>query len=129
MNKMRLHRIQVPVVYQCAILHAYLKKNGTESELVQGFVTIMGQGACRHYWVELQDGTQLDIATELGARFAPDISKYVMKLERYTDANRFDTDEKSALIVQENECLFELFTKDPKQFWKGKPKALEKLKF
>lgn len=129
-NKLRLHKITVPVVYQCAILQTYLKKQGIESEVVQGYVTIMNTGSCRHYWVETSDGTQYDIASALGARFAPEMSKYVMKLVRDPgNVKRFDEDQESQQIVKQNEALYELFINDPKKFWTEKPKSLSKLKF
>lgn len=129
-NKMRLHKINVPVVYQCAVLQTWLKKQGIESEVVQGYVTIMNTGSCRHYWVETPDGTQYDIATAIGARFAPELTKYAMKLVRDPgNVKRFDEDEKSQKIVKENESLYELYVSEPKKFWTEKPKDLNKLKF
>jgi hypothetical protein len=127
-NKMRLRRIQIPVVYQCALLQRFLAKNGVESKVVEGFMSIMGQGSCRHHWVETVDGKQLDIGTVMGMRIAPEMSQFIMKLEHETSAPRVDTDEQSAKIVKDNESLYELLVTDPKKFWTEKPKCLKEFK-
>ena len=120
-NRMRLHKVKCSVVYQCAMLQRRLAKDDIESEIVQGFISIGGQGCCRHYWVETNDGTQLDIGTAYGTRIAPEMTKYMMQLSRDPVGVRFDQDQESAKVILENETHYELLQKNPKQFWLENP--------
>ena len=63
----------------------------------------------------------IDIATMLGTRIAPEMTQFIMKLTEEPSGQRFDVDEESARIVADNESKYELFLKDPKQFWAESP--------
>ena len=119
-NLLRLHRVQASVVYQCALFQSYLKRRGIKSEVVKGYVNIASQGCCRHFWVHTDD-EDIDIATMLGTRIAPEMTKFIMTLSEEPSGSRFDLDEESARIVADNESCYELFTKNPKQFWAESP--------
>lgn len=118
-NLMRLHRVQAPVMYQCALFQSYLKRRGIQSEVIKGYVSVADQGCCRHFWVRANE--DIDIATMLGTRIAPEMTKFIMKLTEEPSGQRFDVDEESARIVADNESKYELFLKDPKQFWAESP--------
>ena len=119
-NLLRLHRAQASVVYQCALFQSYLKRRGIQSSIVQGYINVAGQGCCRHFWVET-DSEEIDIATMIGTRIAPEMTKYIMHLSQEPSGARFDTDQESAKIVADNEAKYELFQKNPKQFWAESP--------
>lgn len=118
-NLMRLHRVQAPVMYQCALFQSYLKRRGIQSEVIKGYVSVADQGCCRHFWVRADE--DIDIATMLGTRIAPEMTQFIMKLTEEPSGQRFDVDEESARIVADNESKYELFLKDPKQFWAESP--------
>lgn len=119
-NLFRLYRAQASVVYQCALFQSYLKRRGIASEVIQGYITIAEQGCCRHFWVRTGQ-EDIDIATMIGTRIAPEMTKYLMQLSEQPAGVRFDTDAESAPTVADNESKFELFQKNPKQFWAESP--------
>lgn len=119
-NLMRLHRVQAPVVYQCALFQSYLKRRGIQSDVIQGYVSVANQGCCRHFWVRAGD-SDIDIATMIGTRIAPEMTQFVMQLTEEPSGMRFDVDEESRRIVADNESKYDLFKKDPKQFWAESP--------
>lgn len=129
-RKLRLKRIQCPVVYQCALLSSYLKTQGVSSELKKGFISF-GGFHCPHVWVETEKGEQLDIGTYSGLRISPELSKFGIKLNEVEPENskRMDTEEEYKKIITEMEAHYEVYTKDQKLFWKERPLQLRGFKF
>lgn len=113
--KMKLHKITVSPVYQCALLAGFLSRNGSTATVVQGYITL-GNQAVRHYWVHAH-GSDIDIVSQLSKTPIP------FQLERTID----DTVEVRA---EGNlyDSQFELYTSDAKQFWKERPQCLRNFK-
>ena len=117
--KMKMYKIQVPVIYQCALLVGYLKRFGIESRIQRGYLSMVGS-SCPHYWVETRE-EQLDIATELGVRYQPNMAQIPKSLD-YTQP----PDTKS--FGEFSDELYELYEKNPKEFWKKRPQCLRNFK-
>lgn len=116
---MKLHRINVHPVYQCALLLGYLKRRDIEAKIQEGYITFMGQ-ATRHYWVEDTHGNVYDIVTEYARKSgAPHIP---VQLEKTLSEDTKVTE--SPYSPEE----FESYTKDPKIFWASRPIALRNFK-
>lgn len=109
--KMKLHKITVTPVYQCALLVGFLTRNGFSAEIVQGYITL-GNQAVRHYWVHA-DGSDIDIVTQLAKTPIP------FQLERTIDETVEVRPEGNLYDSQ-----FELYTTDAKEFWKQRPQCL-----
>lgn len=127
--KMKLHKLKIPVVYQCALLIGVLKRSRRESELVSGFI-LYGDVACKHYWVVSQ-GENLDIATKLGTLYSPELASMPVQLvyELPDGTKRVDLEDDNNKIVIESDSHFELYKTDPKEFWNQKPNSLRNFKF
>lgn len=111
-NLMRLRKVKCPVVYQCALYQSWLKKRGIESQVIQGYVNIAGQGCCRHFWVRTSEG-DVDIATMISAP----MMKNLLKLSDEPLGQVFDHDN----VAADNEAKYELYVQDPKKFWSESP--------
>ena len=117
--RMKLHRITVHPVYQCALVLGLLKKHGLEGTIQEGYITFMGQ-ATRHYWVEDQNGTVYDIVTEYArASGAPALP---VQLEKTV------SEETKVAESPYSPAEFDQYIKDPKIFWAQKPLALRSFK-
>lgn len=127
--KLRVKRIQCPVMYQCALLVSYLKSKNIDATVKSGYIEF-AKMHCPHVWVETSDGTQLDIATAFGLRIAPQLSKFGIKLTETPSENskRMDTEDEQKRIVEENISLYDLYTHDVKKFWKERPMQLRGFK-
>jgi hypothetical protein len=113
--KMRLHKITVSPVYQCALLVGFLNRSGHSAEIVQGYITL-GNQAVRHYWVQA-DGSDIDIVTQLSKTPIP------FQLERTID--------ETVEVRQEGnlyDSQFELYTTNAKEFWKERAQCLRNFK-
>lgn len=128
-TRLRIKRIQCPIVYQCALLVSYLKSKGIDATVKKGFIEFAGN-CCPHVWVETTDGQQLDIGTAYGMKFAPELSKFGIKLveEPSENSKRMDTENEHKKMTQETEFQYDLYTSDTKQFWKDRPLSIRNLK-
>lgn len=117
--KMKLHKVNVPPVYQCALLVGLLKRKGFDDAKVQnGYISFNNQ-AMRHYWVKC-NGKDIDVVTDIAVRYgAPPIP-----LQLETSVSE-DTE-----VLKQNDwdTLYELYTTDQKEFWKQRPAQLKSFK-
>lgn len=117
--KMKMHKINVPPVYQCALLVGLLRRKGFDDASVEkGYITFNNQ-AMRHYWVQCQ-GKSIDVVTEVAKRYgAP---AFPLQLET-------ELSEGTEVVQQGDwDTLFELYTTDQKEFWKQRPAQLKSFK-
>lgn len=127
--KMKLHGLKIPVVYQCALLVGVLQRNGKNATIESGFI-IFGDVACKHYWVKCE-GNNLDIGTKLGQLYSPHLACVPVQLVYELDESikRVDLEsEENKKISMESEIHYDLYNKDPKEFWKQKPRTLRNFK-
>jgi hypothetical protein len=105
------------------MFQGFLKRQGVQSSVRQGFC-IVDDKAYRHYWVETSDGEKLDIIKSLAP---PEMALLSTELVEHLpdDEERADKGNK---LVSENESQYELFTSNPKQFWKDAPMSIKKFK-
>jgi hypothetical protein len=108
---LRVRSTKYTVVEQCAIFARMI-----EGTVVQGWAESMGT-YCRHYWVE-KDAAVYDVGKAYSALFEPSLVHIPLNLVKTIDENQSCIDDKEA-VAQRNKELFELYTGDPKAFWKG----------
>lgn len=127
--KMKLHRVKIPVVYQCATLIGYLRRFGIDSQLKQGFI-VFGDTCSKHYWVETAQGESLDVSTELGLKYNPELAAVQIRLETTEPENiqRVDLEEENRAVFIESQAHFDLYISDPKAFWDQRPLSVRNFK-
>ena len=52
--KMKMYKIDCSTVYKCAMFQGFLKRFGIDDATVKQGFYVLGDNACRHYWVELK---------------------------------------------------------------------------
>lgn len=129
-RKLRVKRIQCPIMYQCALLKSYLKTQKVESEIKKGFISF-GGFHCPHVWVETEKGEKMDIGTYSGLRVSPELSKFGIQLTEFEPekSKRMDIEDEYKKLITELETHYELYQKDQKLFWKERPLQLKGFKF
>ena len=127
--KLKMYKVECSSVYQCAMFQGYLKRHGIESDMRQGYCLVDSTSGCRHYWVETSDGQTLDILRCLSIMYNPLVERFktILTDSLSQDVKRMDlmTDDK---LVLENENQYDLFVKNPKQFWQDAPRIIKKFK-
>jgi len=113
--KVKLNKLERESVFIQALLCDILKKQGQEYEVVDGCCTVYGS-SCYHVWLEDKHGNQIDIIRTLFKEF--DVPGFTLTREHIKDA------QKDQLTVD----LFELYTKDKKEFWKKASKKFLEFK-
>jgi len=117
--RLKMHKVGGAVVYHVALLKKSLDKAGyVDSRLIKGYCIVAETGeVCEHYWVNV-DGLDLDVALEMSKdEMAPFTPVLVEELPKA----RLRSDLSSPEILEENRRLYNLYQKDPKQFWKEAP--------
>lgn len=127
--KMKMHQLKIPVVYQCAILVTLLKRHNIESKIAVGFI-VYGDTSCKHYWVEVEN-KKLDIATQLGMKYSPELAHLPIRLEVSLPENikRVDLEQENMGVAIESDSHYEFYTTDPKEFWNQRPVSMRSFKF
>jgi hypothetical protein len=95
---------QAPKVLKCAMVQSELKRTGLDASIVKGYLEFNGS-ACPHYWVEDTQGASYDVTTH----GKPDIFQCIKTVSEETKIIE-DPD-------PENGRLYEMYTKEPKDFW------------
>lgn len=127
--RLRVRRIQCPIMYQCALLVSYLKSKNIDAVVKNGYIEFANMH-CPHVWVETSDGTQLDIATAFGLRVAPQLSKMgiLLKDTPSETSKRMDTENDQKKLIEETQSHYELYVNDIQKFWKERPMQLRGFK-
>lgn len=105
--KMRLNK-----VHDCGLEAAILVNEIVKGELTQGYL-LVGENACWHVWSE---EPYYDIGMTLAQMADPGFKN--VQIQHLLDAEKFDSDPE---IIQR----YELYKKDPNQFWKTSPKKFQ----
>lgn len=108
---LRVRSTKYTVVEQCAIFARMI-----EGTVVQGWAESMGT-YCRHYWVE-KDTVVYDVGKAYSILFEPSLAHVPINLMKTIDENQPCIDDKEP-VAQKNRELFDVYTQDPKAFWKG----------
>ena len=122
--RIKMHNISGNVVHHNALLKRFLEQKGVKCELVKGFCVIAEtKEACEHYWVQTEEGQNLDLSFEVAKLKSPELQALYPALLDSIEGipNLIRSDEKEFVIRHENERLFELFQRDPKAFWREAP--------
>jgi hypothetical protein len=114
-NRIKLHKISGSVVHHCAILKKILPGN---SRIVHGYCVSPGE-ICEHFWVQTEDGLNLDIGYAVACLFSPELSDMKTFL---TEDFPMELENVEVLRQPENQKLFELYETSPVLFWKEAPK-------
>jgi hypothetical protein len=116
--KMRLNKIDGVGVTGPIILHEVLTKMSFSSKLVQGFCSVNDEGSCWHVIVMADDGLVLDIGHTLACLQDPEFSKCKFVLSQEEPEGEYQKDQ---LVIDS----WEIYQKDPKDFWKKMPKKVQ----
>lgn len=120
--KMKMYKVECSTVYKCAMFQGFLKRHGIDDASVKQGYYVLGENACRHYWVQVGD-EKIDITMYLSS--VPFPGGTMLQEEISPDTKRIDVDNK---LVSENETQFESFQTNVKQFWKDAPLSIRKFK-
>lgn len=110
---LRLRNTKYTVVEQCAIFARMI-----EGTVVQGWATTLGSACCQHYWVVAPDGQTVDVGRAYSTLFSPELGVLQVQLSTANPGEGTETIGFDEPISQRNRELFELYTQDPKAFWK-----------
>ena len=121
--RLKLNKVTGGVVHHVALLKRGLEKQGFTCVMVKGFCVIpQTREACAHYWVrEVDTGLDLDIGFAVACMKTPELTAiHPVLLEELPEGlERSDMEE--VMIRSENEALYDLYQKDPKEFWRQAP--------
>lgn len=108
---LRLRNTKYMVMEQCALFARVIG-----GRVVKGWACTGGE-ACQHYWVE-HGGQTYDVGRAYTLLFEPALAHVETKLVTTLDegAKTIGDDEP---VVKRNLELYELYTNDLKEFWKG----------
>ena len=103
--RLKLHKLT-----DCGIIAPILYKENYGGKLVQGWCTVDGN-TCWHVWIELPDGTVVDVIRTLAILVNPlyENSTFILSKE--------GTGEMDQGIIDD----LELYQKDPKAYWSKQP--------
>jgi hypothetical protein len=128
--RLKLNKVSGGVVHHVALLKRGLENQGIACEMVKGFCVIpQTKEACEHYWLrETDTGLNLDIGFEVACLKSPELKAVhpVLLDELPEGLERSDKDE--VMIRSDNEALFDLFQRDPKEFWQTAPSDVRSFK-
>lgn len=114
--KIRLNKIEGVGITGPVILHEVLYMNSYPSKLVQGYCRINEGEPCWHLIV-MVDTEPLDIGYTLACLQDPEYAKYRVTLSQ-EEPEKYESDK----MVTDS---WELYQKDPKEFWKKMPMKLQ----
>lgn len=120
--RIKMHKVPGTAVHHVALLKKALELQGVKCEMKRGFCVIpQTKEACDHYWVQTEEGLDLDVAFEVACLRSPELKSLstILLSELPEGLTRSDADE--ILIRDDNERLFDLFKSDPKKFWTESP--------
>ena len=104
--RIKLNKFEHQAVFIQALLCELINKGGkSNSTLVQGYCTVYGD-SCYHVWIEDEQGNVTDVAKKIFKEF--DTPDFILTKNYIEKAN------KDQITVD----LFELYSSDPKAFWK-----------
>jgi len=110
--RLKLHKTEGTIVHHNAILAKQIKG----SRMVSGYALCQNQ-ACWHCWVEDSEGKKYDVSSgilSMPFEYSSDVPENCKEMEHE--------------MITENKRLFELYKRDPKQFWKEAPKNVREFK-
>ena len=110
--RVRLYKLQDSGILATILLHELLTKQGAKFELVQGYLTVMGE-TCWHVWIVGDGGKHIDLGRILATLADPafDNCQFTYSLTKPDGDIKVD---------RENQELWEI--RDQVSFWKKAPK-------
>jgi hypothetical protein len=116
-QRLKLHKVGGTVIHHCALLKKILPG---KPRLVHGYCVSPGE-VCEHYWVQTEEGLDLDIGMALATLYSPDLADMKTFL---TEEFPVELKDVEVLRQPDNQRLFELYETDPVTFWKESPKEI-----
>jgi len=121
--RIKMYKVTGGVVHHVALLKRGLENQRVSCKMMKGFCVIpQTKEACVHYWVrETSTGLDFDIGFAVACLKTPELSAiHPVLLEELPEGfERSDMEE--VMIRTHNESLFDLYHKDPKEFWRLAP--------
>ena len=113
--RIKLNKIGGSIVQHVALMINHLRVHGIKAKMVQGYALAEKSG-CWHVWA-----VEGDNVYDLASYMFPDI-QVELALEFPEGYERDESkDEQGKYILDENQRLFDLYTRDEKAFWKEAP--------
>jgi hypothetical protein len=122
--RIKMHRLKGTVVHHCALLKRHLDTLGIQTRLVKGFCISPGD-VCEHYWLRTLEGLDIDLGFAVAALYTPEIKEMQIMLLDTVPSELSNIEVKKQ---DDNDRLFELYTKDPKTFWEETPIEVRRFK-
>jgi hypothetical protein len=113
--RIKLHKISGTVIHHCAILKKILP---VKSRIVHGYCVSPGE-VCEHFWVQTEDGLDLDIGFAVACLYSPELANMKVFLSEDYPPELGDVE-----VIRQpgNQKLFEQYETDQVSFWKEAPK-------
>jgi len=121
--RIKLNKVGGSIIHHIALLKRGLENNKVKCEMVQGFCIIpQTKEACTHYWLrETGTGLDLDVGFAVACLRTPELAEIHPVLLEELPEGMTRSDEGELTITSENQLLFDLYHKDPKDFWRQAP--------
>lgn len=122
--RLKMHKVRGGVVHHCALFQRALETQGFKTRVVKGVCLVpRTREVCEHYWVQTEDGLNLDLGYEVGCLYSPEL-RLVETMLLPEAPEGFATPDSDP----ENTRLFDLYQKDPKTFWLETPHDVRSFK-
>ncbi|BAT22371.1 hypothetical protein [Yellowstone lake phycodnavirus 2] len=121
--RIKLNKVGGSIIHHIALLKRGLENNKVQCEMIQGFCIIpQTKEACTHYWLrETETGLDLDVGFAVACLRTPELAAIHPVLLEELPEGMTRSDEGELTITSENQALFDLYHKDPKDFWRQAP--------
>ena len=127
--RLKLHSVSGSVMHHVAILKRVLDTQGIPVKVKRGFCVIpQTKEACAHYWLQTDEGLDLDVAFKVATLKSPELMSFNPVLLETLPEGMTRSDANELLIRDENERLFDLFHTDPRKFWAEAPRDVASFK-
>lgn len=121
--RIKLNKVGGSIIHHIALLKRGLENNKVRCEMVQGYCIIpQTKEACTHYWLrETESGLDLDVGFAVACLRTPELAAIHPVLLEELPEGMTRSDENEVMITSDNQALFDLYQKDPKEFWRQAP--------
>ena len=119
--RLKMHNVGGSIIHHVALLKKALDQQGLKSEMIKGFCVIMEtKEVCQHYWIRA-DGMDLDVAFAVAKLRNPELQALHPVLLESCPPGLNRSDESESAIRIGNLHLFDLYQRDPRDFWREAP--------
>jgi hypothetical protein len=114
--RIKMNKIGGSIVHHVALMMKHLRLYGVQVHMVQGYA-LEDKCGCWHVWAKDEKGIDFDLTSYI----FPELN--VTLSDTFPDGYERQEfkDEQGKYILDENQRLVELFSKDEKAFWKEAP--------